>query len=257
MSRRISMMSLSRILFISLSLLWLAGCSSVPEQKEAEIPAMHPVDEVVKPGVKYVVDVYDPWGPMNRNIYNFNTQFDRYIFLPVVKGYEYVMPIFAQDAVSNFFSNLGEITNFINSALQLKPEATFTAASRFVWNSTIGVLGLMDPATSLMGLHEWDEDFGQTLGHWGVGDGPFLVLPFFGPSNLRDTTGLITDSLIVSAIDPIDFDHNDDYEIPYVLLQAINKRHETKFRYYETGSPFEYGLVRLLYTKKRELEIAK
>ena len=188
---------------------------------------------------------------------NFNTQFDRYIFLPVVKGYEYVMPIFAQDAVSHFFSNLGEITNFINSALQLKPEATFTAASRFVWNSTIGVLGLMDPATSLMGLDEWDEDFGQTLGHWGVGDGPFLVLPFFGPSNLRDTTGLITDSLIFSAIDSIDFDHNDDYEIPYVLLQAINKRHETKFRYYETGSPFKYDLVRLLYTKKRELEIAK
>jgi len=246
----------SRILIILLSLLWLAGCSTVPEQKEPEVPAMHPVEEVAKPGVKSVVDIYDPWAPMNRRIYNFNTQFDRYIFVPVVRGYEFIMPTIAQEGVSNFFSNLGEITNFINSVLQLKPEAAFTAASRFVWNTTIGVFGLWDPA-SHMGLAQWDEDFGQTLGHWGVGDGPYIVLPFFGPSNLRDTTGLVTDSLIVSAIDPLNLDNNEDLEIPYYLLQAINKRHEIKFRYYETGSPFEYNLIRLLYTKKRELEIAR
>ena len=96
----------ARILFVSLSLLWLAGCSTTPEQKEPEVPAMHTLEEVANPDVNFVVDVYDPWGPMNRSIYNFNTQFDRYIFIPVVKGYEFIMPTIAQDGVSNFFSNI-------------------------------------------------------------------------------------------------------------------------------------------------------
>ena len=210
MSKRISTMYTARLLFISLSLLWLAGCSTVPEQTEPEVPAMHSVEDFVKPDVNYVVDVYDPWEPMNRRIYNFNTHFDRYIFLPVVSGYEFIMPTVAQDSVSNFFSNIGELENFINSVLQLKPEAAFTAAWRFAMNSTFGVLGLFDPATTYMDTPEWDEDFGQTLGHWGVGDGPFLVLPILGPSNARDTTGLIADGLMFSAIDPLNFDNNDD-----------------------------------------------
>ena len=247
----------ARILFISLSLLWLAGCSTVPEQKEPEIPAMHPVEEVVRPDVNYVVDVYDPWEPMNRRIYNFNTQFDRYIFLPVVRGYEFITPDVVEDSVSNFFSNIGEIENFINSALQLKPKASATAFFRFAMNSTFGVLGLFDPATDLMGTPEWDEDFGQTLGHYGVGDGPFIVLPILGPSNARDTTGLVADAAMWAAIDPLNFDSNDDLEWPYYILNAIDARHRTKFRYWETGSPFEYELVRLLYGKYRELQIAK
>ena len=257
MSKRISMMYPVRILFISLSLLWLAGCSTTPEQKEPEIPALHSVEDNVDPNVNYVVDIFDPWEPMNRRIYNFNTQFDRYIFLPVVSGYEFIMPTVAQNSVSNFFSNIGEIENFINSVLQLKAEATFTAAWRFAMNTTFGVFGLFDPATTLMGTPEWDEDFGQTLGHWGVGDGPFIVLPILGPSNARDTTGLVADGLMFSAIDPLNFDTNDDLEIPYHLLKAIDARHRNKFRYWESGSPFEYEMVRLLYTEYRKLVIAK
>ncbi len=256
MNRGNPVMSMARFLFLALVLVWLAACASAPEQKEPEVPAQRPVEDVVRPDVNFVVDVYDPWGPMNRRIYNFNTQFDRYVFLPVVRGYEFVTPVIVQDGVSNFFSNLGEITNFTNSVLQLKPEAAFTAFSRFVWNTTVGVLGLWDPA-SHMGLAEWEEDFGQTLGHWGVGDGPYLVLPFLGPSNLRDTTGLVVDSLKFSAIDPLNFDSNDDLEIPFYLLQAIDARHRVAFRYYETGTPFEYEWVRLLYGKYREIQIAK
>ena len=246
----------ARILLASLSLWWLAGCSTMSEPKEPEIPARHSIEDVVKPEVNYVVDVYDPWGPMNRAIYNFNTQFDRYIFLPVVRGYEFITPTIVQQGISNFFSNLGEITNFTNSVLQLKPEAAFTAFSRFMWNTTVGLAGLWDPA-SHMDLQEWEEDFGQTLGHWGVGEGPYLVLPILGPSNLRDTTGLIADGMTMAAIDPLNFDDNSDREVPYYLLQAIDKRHRTKFRYWETGSPFEYELVRLLYGKYRDLLIAK
>ena len=257
MKRHPVLMHTVRILFLALVLGWLAGCASAPEQTEPEVPAKHPVEDVVRPDINFVVDVYDPWGPMNRRIYNFNTQFDRYVFLPVVSGYEFITPVVVQDSVSNFFSNIGEIENFINSVLQLKPRASATAFFRFTMNSTFGVLGLFDPATDLMGTPEWDEDFGQTLGHWGVGDGPFIILPFFGPSNARDTTGLIADGLMFSAIDPLNFDSNDDLEIPFYLLQAIDARHRTAFRYYETGSPFEYEMIRLLYGKMRELQIAK
>lgn len=233
---------------------WLPACSTVPEQKLQ--PAMHPVDSVVKSDVKYAVDVYDPWERMNRRIYNFNTKFDRYVFLPVVSGYEFIMPDFAESGVSNFFSNIGELENFINSALQLKPTATGTALGRFALNTTVGIAGLWDPATK-MGLYEWKEDFGQTLGRYGVGDGPYLVVPLLGPSNLRDTTGLVADSAMFAAIDPFDFDDHSSTGTAYYLLNAIDTRHRTAFRYYETGTPFEYELIRLLYGKARQLEIAK
>ncbi|MGB5305103.1 MAG: VacJ family lipoprotein [Gammaproteobacteria bacterium] len=235
----------------------VSACTTMPEQTLQEEPARHAVKDVVRDDVNYAVDVYDPWEPMNRRIYNFNTKFDRYIFLPVVSAYEFVLPNFVEDGISNVFSNIGELENFINSVLQLKPEPTFTALGRFLINTTAGVAGLWDPATK-MGIDEWDEDFGQTLGRYGVGDGPFLVLPIFGPSNLRDTAGLVADSAMFSAIDPFDFDDkNDDWEAPYYLLNAIDKRHRTAFRYYETGSPFEYELIRLLYGKARQLEISK
>jgi len=118
------------------------------------------------------------------------------------------------------------------------------------------LFGLFDPATTLMDTPRWKEDFGQTLGHWGVGDGPFVVLPFLGPSNARDTTGLIGDVVMFSALDPLNFEKN-DLEIPYLVSKSIDNRHQVKFRYWESGSPFEYELVRLLYTEYRKLEIAK
>ena len=248
-----SILYLARILLISLLLLWGTGCSTM---STTEVPARHPVDAVVKSDVKYAVDVYDPWERMNRRIYNFNTKFDRYVFLPVVSAYEFVLPNFVEDGVSNFFSNVGELENFINSLLQLKPAATVTALGRFGINTTVGILGVWDPAEK-MGIYEWNEDFGQTLGRYGVGDGPYLVLPIFGPSNLRDTTGLIADSAMFNAIDPFNFDDHSDRAAAYYLLNAIDKRHRNAFRYYETGSPFEYELIRLLYGKARQLEISK
>ncbi len=244
------------ILLASLLLIWLSGCSSMPAHTIAEVPAQHAVEDVVRDDVNYAIDVYDPWEGMNRRIYNFNTKFDRYVFLPVVNAYEFILPDFVETGISNFFSNIGEISNLTNSLLQLKPKPTFTAVSRFVINSTIGVLGVWDPATK-MGLYELEEDFGQTLGRYGVGDGPFLVLPILGPSNLRDSTGLVADAVTFNAIDPLDFDNHDDREVPYRLLNAVDARHRTEFRYYETGSPFEYELIRLLYSKARQLEVSK
>jgi len=237
-------------------LILLSGCSALPEKHANEIPAQHPVDSVVRDDVTYPIDVYDPWEGFNRGMYRFNAGFDRYIFLPVVGAYTTVMPDVAEDGVSNFFNNLFEITNLINSILQLKPKATVETTGRILINTTVGLVGLFDVATKL-GIYEHDEDFGQTLGHYGVSDGPYIVLPILGPSNLRDTTGIVADSLAFSEIDILNLDDHSDRKLAFYLLNAIDRRHRIGFRYYDSGSPFEYELVRLLYTRKRGLDIAR
>ncbi len=244
-------------------LLAMTGCSTVPQTIDGgpeETPRF--TDEAFQQGVATgkIVPLKaapDPWQGMNRAIYTFNAKFDRAVFLPVIRGYEFVTPEIARTGVSNFFSNLGEIRNFINAVLQLKLEKAAHTASRFVWNSTLGIAGLIDVASG-MELPQRKEDFGQTLGHYGVGTGPYLVLPILGPSNLRDTAGLVTDTAIDMAIDfdPLVLNGHPQRQIAYYTLKAIDARYVEEFRYYESGSPFEYEWVRYLYGKIRQLEIA-
>ena len=249
------LITIKKILVIGLLLL-LAGCSSAPVQTDNEIPAMHQASDYIKDDIEYAVDIYDPWERMNRSIYNFNTKFDRYIFLPVVNLYQTLLPDFVETSISNFFSNIGEISNFANSIAQLKPESSVNTFLRFFFNSTLGLFGFVDIATP-MGIPEQEEDFGQTLGHYGVGEGPFLILPFFGPSNLRDTVGLAGDTALMSTVDPLNLDDHSDREYAYYSVKATSKRSDIDFRYYETGSPFEYEMVRLLYSKWRQIQIQK
>lgn len=136
----------------------------------------------------------DPFEGFNRAVFNFNDGLDRALFKPVAKGYRAVMPDFAEQGVSNFFANLGEITNIINDVLQLKLDQAAHDSGRFLVNSTLGVAGFIDVADK-MGLPRADgEDFGQTLGKWGIDSGPYLMLPFFGPSTLRDAPSRFADS---------------------------------------------------------------
>ncbi|KKK86403.1 hypothetical protein LCGC14_2763590 [marine sediment metagenome] len=241
---------------ITSGLILLSGCSTSPEKSAHETPAQYSVESVVRDDVNYVIDIYDPWEGFNRGMYRFNAGFDHYIFLPVVNAYTYVMPDVVEDSVSNFFNNLFEITNLVNSILQLKPTATLETTERFLINSTVGLAGLFDVA-SKWGIYEHDEDFGQTLGHYGVGEGPYIVLPIAGPSNMRDTTGLIVDSLTFTEIDILNLDDHNKRKAAFYLLNAIDRRHRTGFRYYDSGSPFEYELIRLMYTEKRKLDIAR
>jgi phospholipid-binding lipoprotein MlaA len=127
----------------------------------------------------------DPWQGMNRATYAFNDGLDRVILKPVAKGYDWVMPGFAKEGVNNFFSNLDDIPTGLNNMLQGKFGEGTSDLGRFVVNSVVGIFGLWDIATPL-GLEKHEEDFGQTLAVWGVNSGPYLVLPLFGPSNLRD-----------------------------------------------------------------------
>jgi phospholipid-binding lipoprotein MlaA len=135
----------------------------------------------------------DPLEPLNRGIYKFNDTLDKAVVKPVAKGYTAVMPGFAQIMVSNFFSNIEDVVVTANDLLQFKLKQGFSDGMRVLVNSTIGFFGLIDVA-STGSLKKHNEDFGQTLGKWGIGNGPYLVLPVLGPSTLRDSVGLYGDS---------------------------------------------------------------
>ena len=134
----------------------------------------------------------DPLESVNRSVYKFNDSIDKAIIKPVARGYKAVMPTVGQVMVSNFFSNLDDVVVTVNDLLQFKLVQGFSDGMRFFVNSTIGVFGLIDVA-SMGDLKKHNEDFGVTLGKWGVGNGPYLVLPILGPSTLRDSVGLYAD----------------------------------------------------------------
>ncbi|MGB9093813.1 MAG: VacJ family lipoprotein, partial [Gallionella sp.] len=134
----------------------------------------------------------DPLEPINRGIYKFNDTVDKAVIKPVARGYQTAMPNVVKAMISNFFSNLDDIDVTANDLLQFKLKQGFSDGMRFVVNSTIGVFGLIDVA-SQGDLKKHQQDFGLTLGKWGIGNGPYLVLPILGPSTLRDTAGLYGD----------------------------------------------------------------
>jgi phospholipid-binding lipoprotein MlaA len=135
----------------------------------------------------------DPLEPLNRGIYAFNDVVDNTIMKPIATGYQWLLPSMVRSGISNFFSNLDDITVLLNGLLQLKVPQALSDTGRLVINSTIGLLGFVDVATQL-GLEKHNEDFGQTLGYWGIGSGPYLVLPFLGPSSVRDAVGRWVDA---------------------------------------------------------------
>jgi phospholipid-binding lipoprotein MlaA len=134
----------------------------------------------------------DPIEPFNRGVYQFNETVDRYALKPVAQGYRAVVPPPVRGGVTNVFGNFRDVTSAINNLLQLKVGTALSDVARVAVNSTIGILGVFDVAGHI-GLDKHDEDFGQTLGWWGVPDGPYLVLPIFGPSTVRDSVGLVGD----------------------------------------------------------------
>lgn len=195
----------------------------------------------------------DPFESYNRSVFAFNEGVDKYAFKPVAEAYNFVMPDFASKGVTNFFSNLDDIVVFFNQLLQFKFREAASTSARFVFNTTFGLLGLIDVSTD-MGLPKYNEDFGQTLAHWGAGSGPYLVMPFLGPLTVRDTAGLAVDW---SAFDPV-FDRQTlqqslvTLSIRYIdiragLLKASNIIDETV--------PDKYAFVRDAYLSRREFLI--
>lgn len=175
-----------RTLLGALLLAWLAGCATVT----------HP-------------DPRDPWESYNRSMTSFNNAVDKAVLKPVATAYTDVLPSPVRTGVGNFFGNLGDAWSFVNNALQGKTVFALHSFWRVVINTTIGLGGILDPATE-MHLQRHRQDFGSTLGYWGVGPGPYLVLPILGPSTVRDTAGL-----------PVDF-----YGNPVGWLDSVQTRNQ-------------------------------
>ena len=202
------------------------------------------------------LQVYDPWESWNRRVYHFNYRFDEWVFMPVVRGYRYVTPGLVRSGVSNFFDNLGDVGNLLNSLLQLKGQRSAQTTGRLLLNTTIGIAGLWDPATR-MGLPRQSEDFGQTLGFYGVPDGPYVMLPLLGPSNLRDSGGLVLDFTSENRINYLNMARiSSDYPV-ITGLRVVDMRHSVNFRYGQLNSPFEYEKLRYVYREARKLQIAE
>ena len=156
-------MKIYRASSLALLLLALTGCASVSGTK----------------------DPRDPFEGYNRAVYKFNDSVDRAVLKPVAKGYDKVVPVMVKTGIRNFFSNLREVLTLVNDVLQGKGEEALTTTGRFLMNTTIGMGGIFDIATPV-GMNKGQEDFGQTLGRWGVKSGPYFVIPFIGPSTVRD-----------------------------------------------------------------------
>lgn len=190
----------------------------------------------------------DPLEPINRVIFEFNEVVDDNILEPVAKGYKYVTPDPVERGISNFFSNLGEINTIANDLLQLKFQQAAKDSLRFVVNSTIGVLGVFDVATTL-GLSKNKEDFGQTLGFWGVPNGPYLVLPFLGPSSFRDAPGAFVDY----ELSPVEQLHHEERQA-LRLINIIETRAKLlrATKILDTAAKDKYIFIRESYLQKRE-----
>lgn len=249
------------VLIILYMALTLAGCATTTATLAPEVPAMHSVKELDDEQVAGAGT--DPWVNTNKSLYKFNYNLDKYVLLPVVNGYEYVMPTVGQTGVSNFFNNIAEIRTLYNSIFQAKGEKALITTSRFLTNSILGIGGLFDPATHF-DLKRQNEDFGQTLGVWGVGTGPYFVMPALGPGTVRSAGGFVVDTGIHSAIktaldlpDSVSEDHGQEIQTGVTVLKVIDNRHQQPFRYLDSGYPFEYELVRYFYRQSREMQTMK
>ncbi|WP_420555314.1 VacJ family lipoprotein [Neptuniibacter marinus] len=201
-----------------------------------------------QPSVAADVEV-DPWEGFNRTMFSFNDGLDTYALKPVSQGYKAIMPDIAETGVSNFFGNLADVGTLLNNLLQGKFSNATQDFARIAFNSTFGLAGLIDVATP-MGIEKHDEDFGQTFGYWGVESGPYLVLPFFGPTTVRDGIGRVPDYLV----DPVrQLDDNGARNALYVTRIIDDRAQLLEAEKLISGD--KYTFVRDAYLQKRAFSI--
>lgn len=164
-------------------------------------------------------DPTDPFEGVNRAVYRFNEHLDRFILKPLARGYQAILPQPVNRGVTNFFSNLDDVTSAINNLLQLKLSRALSDVGRVVVNTTVGLLGFVDVASNV-NLPKYGEDFGQTLGAWGVSSGPYIVLPLFGPSSGRDAVGLVVDWFT----DPVTYIEDERVRYSLLGLRLVDER---------------------------------
>jgi phospholipid-binding lipoprotein MlaA len=224
------MPSTIRLSLLSFGLLLLLGCAALPPGKR---------------------NPRDPWERMNRATYRFNDTLDRAIAQPVARGYRKVTPQFAQTGVSHFFDNLEYPIVMVNDLLQGQFKSFVSDTGRLLLNTTLGVGGLLDPATAA-GLDKNDRDFGQTLGKWGAGTGPYLVIPFVGPSDIRDAVGRVGDDFS----NPRHYVRNTYVYYGLWLVRTIDTRARLLDAQSALDSAYDpYAFVRNVYLQHRDFKV--
>lgn len=188
-----------RPLLLTSTVLLVSGCAVLPQGHTA--------------------DSSDPFERYNRAAYSFNDLVDTAILKPVARAYKWLTPIVVQRGVSNVFANISDLPTAVNDLLQGKPSLAAQHVGRFAVNSTFGLLGVLDLATP-MGLPRQREDFGQTLGRWGLASGPYLVLPLLGPSSVRDTFGLVVNY----GLEPMAYLKDEDWRWGLTGLLVVDRR---------------------------------
>lgn len=224
-----NLFALSLILLISTT---VSGCATVGETNDEADPD-------------------DPFESYNRSVHNFNQGFDRAVAKPVAQTYQNVTPDWIDKGLTNFFGNLDDVIVLANDLLQFKFEQAASDSARILFNTTAGLLGFIDVA-SHMDLRKHNEDFGQTLGYWGVPSGPYLVLPFLGPSSIRDTAGMAVD---YTYLDPVvnNVQHVNDRSALF-LTDFVDKRADflSATRLLDEAALDHYTFTREAYLQRRQ-----
>ena len=191
----------------------------------------------------------DPLESYNRAMFSFNETMDKVLVKPVAKGYNWIMPNFVNTGITNFFNNLDDVVVFFNSLLQLKIHDAALTSARIVWNTTLGLLGFIDVATH-MELPKQNEDFGQTLAYWGVASGPYFVLPFLGPSTVRDGLSLPVDWFL---FDPVFRDKELKVTLSLLVVRYTDKRADllTATDIIDETAPDKYAYIRDAFLQRR------
>ena len=231
--------------------LFLTGCASTP----------------ITTASNHQNNPYDPLESINRSIFNFNEMFYDNVFDPTARAYKWVMPDPLELMVGNFFSNLNNVVVITNSVLQLNYESALASSARLFVNTTFGVFGLIDIASDIsavsdINLSKRNEDFGQTLGYYGVASGPYIVLPFLGPSSARDAFGLAVDSFFMDPIsqgvtgvfmDNVAYINSPELRFPVAAAYAIDKRAQflDEDRTLEEAALDKYEFMRDAYLQRR------
>ncbi len=200
-------------------------------------------------------EIYDPFETVNRAIFSFNNIADRIVLEPIAKGYK-KLPSPLQSGINNFLSNLRAPLVVVNQLLQGQSENAIQSSGRFFVNSTVGVFGLIDVAEKI-GLEEKEEDYGQTLATWGVGDGFYIVLPLFGPSNLRDTSGMVL-TMLTDPINAYAASEGEAWLVPMrTAVNAVDTRSQIidEVNALRDNSVDYYAAVRSSYYQNRKAAI--
>lgn len=221
----------------------LCSCQSVPQQSVSQQDGMESESEG-----EYVAEISpgDPWEKLNRKSHVFNEFADKVLAKPVAKAYSKVTPGFFKKRVTNFFTNLSNINNMVNNLFQGKVKKSASDFGRLLVNSTIGLGGLFDPATP-MGLAQNEEDWGQTFAKWGIGSGPYLVVPFLGPNTVRSSVGRVFDTLF----NPLFWYQPESDAYGLSVVDLVNER-EKFLKLEQVIFGDKYIFLRDAYTQRRE-----